>query len=178
MKKISLVFFLLGAWGCGTVFMWSIAMQNFQVVDEILMALPGPLHDVSAAFSVENVRLIMRYQASEVNRLFFDGWGMAQIVVAVIVLLIVSKMERRFLRVAAMLLLGVCLILQFYVVPETIRLGRIIDFLPRSPSPPEAILFWRLHHIYTGLDMAKFITILGLSTTIFLRREYWSSDTT
>lgn len=178
MKKILLVVFLLGAWGCGTVFMWSIAMQNFQVVDEILMALPGPLNDVSAVFSVKNVRLIMRYQASEANRLFFEGWGMVQIAVAVMVLLIVWKMERRLLLVTAALPLVICLILQFYVVPETIRLGRIIDFLPRNPSPPEAIAFWRLHHIYTGLDMTKFIAILGLSATIFLRREYWTSDTT
>ena len=172
MKKIFLAAFFLGVWGCGTVFMWLVAMKNFQVVDAILMAPPDPLRDVSSALSVEDFRLTMRYQASEVNRLFFDGWGMAQIGIAVTVLWISWKMERRSVLVTAMLLLTICLILQFYVVPETIRLGRIIDFLPRNPSPPEATLFWRLHHIYTGLDVLKFITILGLSTTIFLRRNY------
>ena len=66
-------------------------------------------------------------------------------------------------------MLLICLALQFYVVPETIRLGRIIDFLPREPAPPEAAPFWRLHHTYTGLDMLKFL--LGLATMGVLLRK-------
>jgi hypothetical protein len=64
---------------------------------------------------------------------------------------------------AVMLLITV--FLQLYVVPETVRLGRLLDFVPREPPPPEAAPFWRLHHTYTGLDMLKFL--LGLA--VFFR---------
>ena len=49
--------------------------------------------------------------------------------------------------------------LQLYVVPETIRLGRQIDFQSRQTETAEQAAFWRLHHAYTGLDMLKFLTI-------------------
>ena len=59
--------------------------------------------------------------------------------------------------------------LQFYVVPETIRLGRLMDFVPREPPPPEAAPFWRLHGAYTALDMLKFL--LGLAAGILLLKQ-------
>jgi hypothetical protein len=58
-------------------------------------------------------------------------------------------------------MLLITVFLQLYVVPETVRLGRLLDFVPREPAPPEAAPFWRLHHTYTGLDMLKFV--LGLT---------------
>jgi hypothetical protein len=62
----------------------------------------------------------------------------------------------------------IVVVLQGYVVPETIRLGRLLDFVPREPAPPEAAPFWRLHHTYTGLDMLKFL--LGLAAAWFTAR--------
>jgi hypothetical protein len=69
----------------------------------------------------------------------------------------------------AALMLLIVLFLQLHVVPETIRLGRILDFLPREATPPEAAPFWRLHHTYTGLDMLKFL--LGVASALALMRK-------
>jgi hypothetical protein len=68
------------------------------------------------------------------------------------------------------LMLLIVLFLQFYVVPETVRLGRILDFLPRTPDLPETAPFWRLHHTYTGLDMLKFLLAL-VSGLVLIRRD-------
>ena len=64
----------------------------------------------------------------------------------------------------------ITVVLQLYVVPETIRLGRLLDFVPREPPPPEEAPFWRLHHTYTALDMLKFVLGLGVAATLALGR--------
>ncbi len=171
MNKKVLAAFVLGAWGGSTIFMWMVAMKNFQVVDAVLGAPPEAFRDTASALSADNLRLVMRYQASEVNRLFFAGWGMVQVVLAAVFLWPAWKLGGRFLPAAAVLLLVTCLVLQFYVVPETIRLGRIIDFLPRDPAPPEVVPFWRLHNAYTGLDMVKLLVIVGALGAVLRRRD-------
>ena len=133
-------------------------------------APPEAFSETSSALAADSLRLVMRHQASEVNRLFFDGWGMVQIVLAAAFLWPAWKLGGRFLPAAAVVLLVACLVLQIFIVPETIRLGRIIDFLPRDPAPPESVAFWRLHHAYTGLDMVKLLVILG-SFGAVLRRK-------
>ena len=171
MNKKVLAAFVLGAWGGSTIFMWMVAMKNFQVVDAVLGAPPEAFRDTASALSADNLRLVMRYQASEVNRLFFAGWGMVQVVLPAVFLWPAWKLGGRFLPAAAVLLLVTCLVLQFYVVPETIRLGRIIDFLPRDPAPPEVVPFWRLHNAYTGLDMVKLLVIVGALGAVLRRRD-------
>ena len=101
MNKKVLAAFVLGAWAGGTLFMWMVAMKNFQVVEAILGAPPEAFGETAAALSADNLRLVMRFQASEVNRLFFHGWGMVQIVLAAIFLWPAWKLGGRFLPATA-----------------------------------------------------------------------------
>ena len=50
-----------------------------------------------------------------------------------------------------------------HVVPETIRLGRLIDFALESSLPDVRNSFWALHHTYTALDMLKVLLGLGVA---------------
>ncbi len=154
--------FLLGAWCAGTLFMWFVAVHNFGVVDGILASKNPELAQVTEALSDEQRRLMARHQASEVNRLFFDGWGKVQLPLAAVVFLLAWRGRLgKFVAASAVAMFVIVVVLQLWVVPETIRLGRIMDFLPRDPAPPEAALFWTLHHTYTGLDMLKFLIALA-----------------
>lgn len=153
--------FVLGAWLAGTLFMWAVATQNFRLVDRLL-ASPSPQFSAHVApLPPGDARLLMRYQASEVNRLFFDRWGWTQLALGVILLGMAWRGSAdRPLRIAALLMLLIAAGLQLGVVPETIRLGRLLDFVPHSPGslgPPEVAPFWRLHTAYTALDMLKFL---------------------
>lgn len=145
-----------------TVFMWMVAAKNFAIVERILESPAEGFAATVSSLSPEELRLALRYQASEVNRLFFEGWGMLQPPLALLVMLLAwrSGNSRLIVAVTAAMLL-ITVFLQLYVVPETVRLGRLLDFVPREPAPPEAAPFWRLHHTYTGLDMLKFV--LGLT---------------
>lgn len=162
--------FLLGIWMGATVFMWTVATQNFAVVERILAGSSDGFAKTVSSLSPEELRLTLRYQASEVNRLFFEGWGMVQPPLAVLVMLLAwrSGSPKLVVAMTAVMLL-ITVFLQLYVVPETIRLGRLLDFVPREPPPPEAAPFWRLHHTYTGLDMLKFL--LGLAVFLWTVRQ-------
>ncbi len=150
---------ILGAWIAGTLFMWTTATRNFAIVDQILAAPPD-----GVAFD----RDLMRYQAGEVNRFFFNAWGWTQTVLS-IVLIFVSWARRAWLRRIAVALAAITLFFQLYVVPQTIHLGRLLDFAPDGAFPTETSLFWTLHHTYTGLDMLKLLLLLACSWIVTRR---------
>lgn len=158
MGRKTLASFVLGAWLGATLFMWSLATQNFRLVDRLL-ASPAPAFQAHiASLPSGEARLLMRYQASEVNRLFFDRWGWAQLLLGAIFAWLVFRSSADLsLRAVAVLMLLIAAAMQFGVVPETIRLGRALDFAVRNPPPPETAPFWRLHAAYTTLDMLKFL---------------------
>ena len=168
MSRKTLLAFLLGAWCAATLFMWYVAIHNFRVVDSILVSENTALSRVTEAMTEDQLRLTMRHQASEVNRLFFDGWGTVQLPLAAVVLLLAWRSRLgKFVTASAVAMLIIVSVLEFWVVPETIRLGRILDFLPRDPAPPEAAPFWTLHHTYTGLDSLKFLLAIASSVLVF-----------
>lgn len=164
-----LIAFLLGAWLAGTLFMWSVATQNFRLVDRLLASPAGELRERTAPLASGDTRLVMRYQASEVNRVLFDRWGWTQLGLAgALVWLVFRSPADRWVQMAVLVMALIAAVLQFAVVPETVRLGRLLDFAAREPAPPEAAPFWRLHTAYTALDMLKFI--LGVAVTAGLWR--------
>lgn len=169
MRDRTVIVFLLGAWLAGTLFMWSVATQNFRLVDRLL-ASPSP--QITSRLAPADARLLMRYQASEVNRLFFDRWGWVQVSLGAILLSLVFRATAdRPLRVMVLLMVIAAAATQFVVVPETIRLGRLLDFAPRTPPPPEAAAFWRLHTAYTALDMLKFLLGIGGTVRLLAQRN-------
>ena len=161
---------VLGGWVAGTLFMWFVATQNFATVDRILAAPPAAFESMTAGLDAADSREVLRYEASELNRLYFDRWGYAQVLLALIAVALAWKGGRR-LRAAILVAAVIAVALQFYVVPETIRIGRMIDFQPREPESARQAEFWRLHNAYTTLDMLKFLTIAGCSIALLYERD-------
>ena len=158
-----LLCFLLGAWSAATVFMWQTAIQNFAVAESVVSSDSEGVREAVGELSDENLRLVLRHQASEVNRLFFRGWGWVQIPLAVAVCLLSWGGSRgRLLRYASVTLLAIVLFLAAYAVPETVRLGRMMDFAAETALPEVRSSFWALHHTYTGLDTFKLLVALVL----------------
>ena len=148
--------FLLGAWSAATVFMWQTAIKNFAVAESVLSSDEESFRSAVGDLSDESLRLVLRYQASEVNRLFFRGWGWIQLPLAAGVCLLAWRSSAgRFLAYASGIMFLIVIVLAAYVVPETVRLGRMMDFAARSELSEVRSMFWTLHHSYTGLDMLK-----------------------
>ena len=74
-RAAAALLFLLGIWCGDSVFMWQTAIQNFGIANGLTESHNAGYLNAVSALSAENLRLAVRYQASEVNRLFFNGWG-------------------------------------------------------------------------------------------------------
>jgi hypothetical protein len=161
---------LLGAWLMGSLISFVVAPTNFHRVDELLTGSDN------AAFRtlVEHVgaaptRELLRYLASELNRVLFLLWNVAQMALAALVLGLswraATDRRARQLVLVATLLVSVLLLV---FTPLITSVGRSLDFVPRDPPPPELARFRLLHLAYTALDVAK-IVCLGIATYRLLR---------
>lgn len=163
-KASSVAVAVLGAWLGASLLMWFVAAGSFSTVDRVLRRAPPEFAQSIAPMGVRQARLALRYLASEINRTCFRAYGWSQLVLGVaLVLLLVRQSPRETASlVMAGLMLGLVLLLTLGVMPEIVRLGRSLDFVPRSPPPPEMNRFQMLHTAYTILDAAKVLIGAGL----------------
>ena len=87
--------FLLGGLLIGSLFMGFVATGNFQTVSEILKSPPPQAEKMIKALGDENARLLLRYQAGEENRLFFQTWETAQLVLGLLLAALLFLMGNR-----------------------------------------------------------------------------------
>jgi len=151
--------FCLGVWVMGTVCVSIVAMQNFYTIDRLL---DGPSHPAFIAFvedaGREDARNILRYLSSELNRLFFQLWNVAQLGLGGAVLWLLWGLRAPAatrLRWMIGAMLAVVVVLTVGITPQILAIGRSIDFVPRNPSPPAVATFGVLHAAYTLLELVK-----------------------
>jgi len=118
--------------------------------------------------SVE-ARDLLRYLSSELNRLYFQLWNGAQIVLGVLALWLIADSAKTVKWGIAAMLASVVLML-VYLTPAIVTLGRSLDFVPRDPAPPGMSRFWILHAAYTSLEMLKLVVGVVVATTLARQR--------
>jgi len=166
---------VMGAWVMGSICMSIVATQNFYTVDRLLA------EQSSAAFTAMVQKLgqpaareFLRYLSSELNRLYFQMWNVAQIVLGVAALWLArrsaagAKADGPASKIIVGMLAIVVLML-VYLTPAIVSLGRELDFVPREPAPPGMSRFWVLHAAYTSLEMLKLA--LGLLVAGLIARR-------
>lgn len=157
--KTHAAMFCLGVWVMGTVCVSIVAMQNFYTVDRLL---DGPSHPTFTAFvedaGREDARNVLRYLSSELNRLFFQLWNVAQLGLGAAALWLLWDLRSAAaarLRWTLVAMLAVVVVLTVGITPQILAIGRSIDFVPRDPPPPAVATFGALHAAYTLLELAK-----------------------
>jgi hypothetical protein len=174
---------VMGAWVMGSICTSIVATQNFYTVDRLLAG------QSSAAFTATVQKLgqpaareLLRYLSSELNRLYFQMWNVAQIVLGAGVLWLVAGSDGQdqagprsagpFGTTAAkgsLAMLAIVVLMLVYLTPAIVSLGRELDFVPRDPAPPGMSRFWVLHAAYTSLEMLKLA--LGLLVAGLIARR-------
>src|SRR6266478_3881985 len=144
---------LLGAWIAGSLFMIIVATQNFRSVDRLLAA-PGRAGAQVETMGHDAARAFLRYQVSEQNRWYFETWEKVQLALGVALLAALWRQGKVLISLAA-LMFALLLAERFYMTPEIIRLGRLIDFVPPAVSSPERDTFWRFHGAYSAVELLK-----------------------
>ena len=155
----ALAIVVLTLWVGWTLFMWFAATRSFRTVDAVLKSPPTQFSSDLQGQKPEQTREVLRYLASEINRTYFRAYGWVQLVLGTVLLFLLAwRTPRSGLNPAiAAIMLFIVIILTLGVMPQIISLGRNIDFLPRTPPPPDYQRFWKLHAVFTGLDGAKLL---------------------
>jgi hypothetical protein len=159
----------MGAWLAGSVLVSVVATQNFRTVDRLLDG------SKNAAFSSAVGRIghpaardTLRYLSSELNRLYFGLWSVAQVILGVLVFWLISGGPASRARVVIAGMLAIALLMLAWLTPQVTAVGRSLDFVPREPPPPALRRFWILHGLYTSLELVKLL--LGAVAAVWIGR--------
>ncbi len=161
----------MGAWIAGTVCMSVVASENFYTIDRLLDdPTSGQFAAMVDQLGKAHARDLLRYLSSELNRLYFQMWNLAQILLGVVVLWLVKRPGKPFGRIGdgVLLMLAVVVLMLAWLTPSIVSLGRSLDFVPRDPPPPGMQRFWILHAAYTSLELVKLI--IGIIITAWIAR--------
>jgi hypothetical protein len=163
--------FGMALWLMGTIAMVVVATQNFYTIDRLLEAQPNPSFSAAVnKLGTEDAREVLRYLSSELNRLYFQYWNLAQLAIGLLVLWMIVKLpgsQRVKWYVVAML--AIVLFLTVVITPQMLYVGRELDFIPRVPPPPRLRTFGLLHAAYSFLD--GILVILGMLVMVWLMKE-------
>ena len=160
----------MAMWLMGTIFVAVVATQNFYTIDRLLDAQANP--SFSAAINklgVPEAREVLRYLSSELNRLYFQYWNLAQLAIGIFVLWMVVRLpDSRRAKWEVVAMLGIVLFLTVVITPQMLYVGRELDFVPRDPLPPRLRTFGLLHATYSLLDGIQLI--LGILVSAWLMK--------
>lgn len=178
MRHRRIASFLLGLWLGGGLLMAWIATESFRSVDQLLSA-PGPVAAIQIkALGPGGARALLRYQAAEQNRQYFETWELLQLVLGASFLsfLLFGSNEGKFSMLLLLLMFLITTAQRFYMTPELSALGRTFDFIPADMPSVERNKFWMLHGIYTGSEILKWGLGLVLGVLLVFHRQSRSSD--
>ena len=97
----------------------------------------------------------------ELNRHYFRGFNAAQLVLAAATLVLAALSRRRSVLILVTVAVAITAVLAFHLAGEITERGRELDFLPRDPPPRQEADFLELHRVYTGLEAAKTLLLVG-----------------
>jgi hypothetical protein len=162
---------LTSIWMAGTILVAIVATQNFWTIDRLLQSSPNESfrHAVETV-GHEQVREVLRYLSSELNRLYFQYWNLVQIAIGILALWLNGKAPANSkVKWAIVSMLGVVLVMTAWITPQMVSVGRRLDFVPRDPVPPELRTFGLLHAAYTLMDVV--VLILGMAAIVWLVKQ-------
>ena len=141
-----------------------VATQNFRGVDRLLSS-GNPTATLRLKALGPQARMILRYEASEMNRWLFRAWETTQVVCGIVFffVLLFGSRENKVVLSGILLGLGLVLLQSLVLTPELVSLGRLIDFVPAGAPSPERQQFWVAHTAYAAIEIAKWLLALVLA---------------
>ncbi len=159
--------FLLGIWLGGSLLVSVAAIHNLESADLRLDSSPPAAAKLIESLGHDSARQLLRYHSSELNRVYFEHWGMAQLAIGVAVFgtLLFATREGKWLVVVAFVMLVIVAITRFILTPDLVNFGRQLDFATRQTGAAEYSRFYGIHRAYMVADAVKFglgLILLGL----------------
>ena len=167
--------FILGAWILGNLFIAFVASQSFRNVDRILNSPPQAVSKYMEDLGMDVTRLILRFEAAEMNRFLFEAWGLVQIGIgaALVSACVLTAHRSRFLIIGAGTMLVLTLVNTFYVLPSMASLGRSFDFVAATANLHDRENFQDFHIMYSVMEVIKLIIGVMLAIRLIFDRVAW-----
>jgi hypothetical protein len=178
MHSRRLACFLLGIWFAGGVFTQWISTENFRAVDR-LVDHPNPVAILQFRnLGTTSARLLLRYQAAEQNRFYFESWEVLQMMLASLFFffLLFGTREDKYSLLMALLMLIAVLAQRFVLTPELTSFGRLLDFAPPGVYIPERRKVTIVQSAYNAVELTKLGLGVLLGARLILGRRRRSSD--
>ena len=161
----------MGIWFAGTVLSAVVAAENFYTIDRLLAnSSSEPFRKALEKLGEPAGRELLRYLASELNRLYFQWWNVVQLPLLVLALWLVRPLpnvKRTTWGIVAML--AVVVFMTVALTPPIVDVGRALDFVPRDPPPPQLRTFGLLHAAFSVFTLINLI--LGVLVTRWIKQS-------
>jgi hypothetical protein len=161
---------LLGMWIGASLFMAAVAAFSFRLVNELIV---NPAPEMAPYFKLlgsEKLRILARHQAAEFNRSLFDGWGMAQILLGLLIfgILLFGTKEGKLVLGLSLFMVLLTTGMHVLVTPSIIGYGRSLDFVGPDKEPDLRRRVDAFHKIYSSLEGVKLLCGASLLVIFFL----------
>ncbi|HTS28185.1 MAG TPA: hypothetical protein VMH81_20065 [Bryobacteraceae bacterium] len=163
---------LLGMWIAAGILMQWIAGENYAAVDRIL-DLPNPSASLQfKALGPTASRQLLRYEAAEQNRFYFECWETAQLILGTFFFffLLFGTRENKFCLLAALLMVVGVGVQRFFLTPEINALGRMLDFVPQDVYIAGRRRLPVAQDAYEALEAAKLVLAAILAVWLLMGR--------
>jgi len=156
----------------GALLMGWVAMESFRSVDRA-MKEPAALSTAQyQKLGPAAVRQLLRYQVSEQNRFLFQNWELAQLGLGLLIfgLLLFGTSVGQIELALPLVMLFLVAIAHWFLTPQMVALGRILDFLPAGAPALEETRLRTLHSAYTVMEILKLAVGVVLGVLLSWRR--------
>jgi hypothetical protein len=173
MRARALLILVLGLWLGGSLVVGAVTFYNFAGFADLFER--NPALAAQAGFDPADKEAkktsLLWVHASELNRVFFESWNRAQLILGVlaVALGLLSRSGRLVVALLSLALLLVALV-HFGIEPQVVELGRELDFAPRTPPPPQVEPFQRLHGLYFSAELLRLALVALAAALLVLSR--------
>ena len=147
----------LGAWLAGSLVVAAFTAENTRSVDQLVRTPAREAVDVMAKLQESELRALLYYQASEINRLVTGYWEIAQFALGAAVLagLFFSPSGSKYPAVMCVLMLSTVVFLHWFLSPQIASLSRSAIFATgQAPVAQD-----RLRSLQTGYSTAEYLKL-------------------
>lgn len=167
--------FILGAWILGSLLVIFVVYQNGLNVEKVMNNPPGPVAKDIEDLGSDITRMLLRFQATEMNRFLYETWGIAQIGIGLAFLSAVTFTAHRskFLVAGAAGAILLVAFQVFYTTASMAALGRTFDFLPINAALKERDLYQSYSTLNTVAEVLKLLLGAALTVRLLIDRYGW-----
>jgi len=150
---------LLGIWIGASLFMAAVAAFSFRLVNEMVLNPAPELAPYIKVLGSEKLRLLARHQAAEFNRTLFEGWGLLQIFLGLIIfgILLFGTKEGKLILGLSLFMVLLTSGMHLLVTPSIVGYGRSLDFLGPEKEPEMRNRVQAFHNAYSTLEGVKLL---------------------